>query len=151
MKILILAQNPKTIKNLTQPLAGTKSHKILKSWLEAAEVPEEILELRNAVAEVGASTDVLKAVTAKLRRGGWVEELIGYPVIVCLGRIAEKAILETRQLYFPNVQDWDHFFLPHPSGLNRQLNDPEVHLEAVEQLKEAHRKFLTLKVYEGRI
>lgn len=77
--------------------------------------------------------------------------IIQYPVIVTLGQIAENAIIETRELYFPNVKEWDHFHIPHPSGLNRKLNDPEAHHEAVQQLKAAYAKMLTLKVYEGRI
>lgn len=100
---------------------------------------------------MGANTLVLKAVNQKLSRGGWLEEIIGYPVIIGLGKIAEKAIVTTRELYFPKVMEWDHFFLPHPSGLNRVLNDPEAHFEAIEQLKQAYKKFLTLKLYEAKL
>lgn len=72
-------------------------------------------------------------------------------MIVCLGKLAEQAVKETRKIYFPDVKDWDHYFLPHPSGLNRALNDPKTHADAVLQLEAAYKRLLTLKTYEGRM
>lgn len=151
MKMLILAQNPKIPMNLTEPLKGTKSWKTFSEWITAASIPVEALEIRNAFDKIEWTSSFGSKITRKLIKGGWVEEIIGYPVIVCLGRVSEEAIRRTRELYFPNVTDWDHYFLPHPSGLNRVLNDPEIHLAAIETLKTAHKKLLTLQAYEGKI
>ena len=151
MKMLILAQNPKIPTNLSEPLKGTKSWTMFQRWLKQAQIPEEALEIKNCIAVVGASGDVRKLARTKLRNGGWLSEVIGYPVIVCLGQVAAEAIQETRDLYFPNVSEWDHYFIPHPSGLNRKLNDPEAHQEAVNQLRCAYEKLLTLKRYQFRM
>ena len=78
----------------------------------------------------------------------WLGMVIQYPVIVTLGKAAEKAITEIRDWYFPNSSDWDHFFLPHPSGLNRNLNNTESHHEAVRQLKAAYSRLREIKTYE---
>lgn len=151
MRMLILAQNPKTAHNLTNPLQGTKSWTVLNRWLKEARIPLELLELRNAYRHTGAETPTASVTTGLVESGEWVSLILGYPVIVALGRYAANAVLRTREAYFPNVKDWDHFFLPHPSGLNRKLNDPEEHIKAVQTLRKAHDKFLTLREYEGRI
>lgn len=147
MKILILAQNPKRKANVTEPLKGTKSWSILERWLKEAGIPLEDVELSNAFDAVGdRKIRVISSNVIQLKR--WVPEIIEFPVIVCLGRIPADAVRFTREAFFPNVQDWDHFFLPHPSGLNRKLNDPEEHRKVVRQLKAAHKKLLTLRLYE---
>jgi hypothetical protein len=61
-----------------------------------------------------------------------------YPVVVTLGRFAEEAMEHTRG-YFEERR-WYHYSLPHPSGLNRQLNDREAHAAAVRALKHAYEK-----------
>ena len=151
MKLLILAQNPKKIMNKKDPLKGTKSWTVLSRWLIEANVPGSHVELRNALSAVGDRSLTITTVRNQVETRRWVPEIIEFPVIVCLGRIPEQAVRFTREAFFPNVTSWDHFFLPHPSGLNRKLNDPETHLEAVETLKEAYKRLLTLKTYEARI
>ena len=146
-KILVMAQSPKSKRNLQSPLKGTRSWEVFRSWTSQANLPLEILEFRNVTKKFGK----LPTISSKALRGKFLTEILEYPVIVCLGRYAEEAIRGTRELYFPNVSGWDHFFLPHPSGLNRQLNDPNAHHQAVAELRKAHEKYLTLKTYEGRI
>lgn len=142
-KILVIAQSPKSKTNLQSPLKGTRSWKVFRSWTSQANLPLEILEFRNVTKKFGK----LPTINSKVLHGKFLTEILEYPVIVCLGRYAEEVIIGTRELYFPNVSDWDHFFLPHPGG----LNDPDAHPQAVAELRKAHEKYLTLKTYEGRI
>ena len=149
MKLLILAQNPKTEKNLTTPIRGTKSWTILARWLKEAGIPEDAVELDNALLQVGSLTSIKAQITENTRR--WNGMIIQYPVILTLGNIATTAIIETRKAYFPNVIKWDHFFLPHPSGLNRKLNSKRAHDDAIGQLQAAYLRMKTLEQYESRI
>ena len=79
-----------------------------------------------------------------------VSEILQFPVIVCLGRKAEEAIKRTRNMYFPNIPEWewDHYFLPHLRSIN---NTSEEYFKALGQLNAAYKKLLTLRVYETKV
>lgn len=144
-KMLILAQSPKTERNVKEPLRGTRSWTILKRWMDEAGVKEEDVVLLNAYDEVG-KTNFCKSVMKRLSiQGKWNMLLIKYPVIVCLGEHAKDAIAYSKSQFANSDDRWHHFFIPHPSGLNRKLNDPAQHERCVTTLKVAHEKLLTLK------
>lgn len=148
MKLLILAQNPKTDKNKEAPLVGTKSWTILSRWLKEAGIPEDAVELSNTLLQVGSLTSIKTQVIENTSRLNGM--IIRYPVIVTLGEIARSAIQRTRKVYYPNVDKWDHFFLPHPSGLNRKLNSKQAHEEAIGRLQAAYLRMKQLEIYERR-
>lgn len=132
----IVAQNPKSDRNIEEPLIGTKSYEVLKSWLRAAGISEDEVHLFNSVDQVGAITKSL-AVNQAISNKCLAMKISGYKYVVSLGKIAEQAVAASKDS-FPLEMDMDHsthFNLPHPSGLNRQLNDPAAHEEAVLVLK----------------
>ncbi len=145
MKLLIMAQNPKKKINVLNPMKGTRSWTLLEQWLTEAGIPLSDVKIQNTFQAVGSRKLSTKG---KLKQGGWIKELIGAPVIVCLGALARSALVETRTMYYPQIATWDHFFIPHPSGLNRVLNNPEEHLKAVETLRKAHGRLKQLRSYE---
>ena len=73
------------------------------------------------VSEIKASLPSLKD---KIER---LEASMGNPKIVALGKTAEKAL---------TLLQLSHFTMPHPSGLNRQLNDKNYVQEKLKGLKD---------------
>ena len=53
----------------------------------------------------------------------------GYEKVIALGNVASEALTKI------NV---DHFKLPHPSGLNRKLNDKKYVTQLLKECKEYH-------------
>lgn len=107
MRVLFVGSNPPVGSN-GEPFVGTKSHTILKQWLQEMKVEHYVL----------ANVSNLQT-NRKLR----VSEYEGYRLlsivdnhglVVALGNTASDALSRI---------GIEHFKLPHPSGKNRKLND----------------------------
>ena len=119
-RVVFIGSNP-SIKSakLTPFWRDTNSSKVLKSWLEHLQDEEDVSFYNVSdtptennrplkVSEIKANLQLLKY---KLD----TYSLYKVPIkVVALGKTAEKALT---LLHIP------HFAMPHPSGLNRKLND----------------------------
>jgi len=111
MKILVIAQNPSK-KNLdvNVPLVGTKSLKIFLAWCKEMFIEEcFIINASDKLGKVSLKDANLERIQKHVVDGG-------YDKIVCLGKYAEKSLKKA----CPYIR---HYTLPHPSGLNRKLNN----------------------------
>lgn len=126
-RVLLLAQNPKHPSNVSKPLEGTRSWRTVKAWLH-------ILDLRaSEVVIMNASTKSGKVTYRDYDSAGVSLALSECDRYVALGEYA-RGLYE--RLGVPC------FTLPHPSGLNRKLNDKQ---ELTRQLE-----LCKLYVQEGR-
>lgn len=120
--ILVIAQNPKIHHNLENPLIGTKSYQTFMTWCTRAGMTAEDFYIINAASKFG--TVKMGDVDLNQMRA-YVDK---YGKIICLGKFAEKAVKRC------DIQSKKILFLPHPSGLNRILNDQLVVDEIVARL-----------------
>ena len=120
MTILVVGQNPKTLKNKQYPFEGTRSGRVLKEWLEEAGCR------MNNVIYANAHQSLEKPTEDDLKYGRQIlSEIVRtqHPDgIVAVGKVAKKAL---------SALGLEFIEIPHPSGLNRALNDPR----AVNELK----------------
>lgn len=114
--VLFLAQNPKTESNIEEPLKGTRSWKTFSLWLAVLGDPEG--KIMNASQKLGKVT--WKDYDSEGLR--LAIDYYGFDKFVALGEYA-SGLLELMEIR--------HFKLPHPSGLNRKLNDQQ---ELIRQL-----------------
>ncbi len=122
--ILIIAQNPKTELNKVMPLFGTKSYETLAAWLEKAGHSIDECDIVNACSKMGKITKK----DIDLRHHG-LGVMSLYDKIIVLGNIAA---------YYAEINLWNrsYFKLPHPSGLNRKLNDKKYIHHLLSNLKD---------------
>ncbi len=111
MRILVVGQNPKRVGEL--PFHGTKSMKTIIAWLKLG------LPFSDTPYDVSW-------VNASLKPGKVTDRDVDPLLSVSVGRVnADKIVAfgayASRALGTVNV---DHFKAPHPSGMNRKLNDP---------------------------
>ena len=114
MRVLLVAANPATEAQIAFPLAGTRSEKTFLKWVQKLGV-----SFPYPYWTINASCKVAKT-TSSLRVKDYNLELIrklGSSVdkVVALGKYASEGCRRA---------GIEHFMLPHPSGLNRKLNDP---------------------------
>lgn len=122
MRILFIGQNP-SANNIDENVAfvGSKSYTTLKNWIFLMGIRSNDLTLFvNASRKIGkvgmkdADLDGLSAVMMQLERGDKV---------IPLGKYAEKVFLKAaKQLGWKTL---DYYSMPHPSGLNRKLNNAD--------------------------
>ena len=128
--IVFVGSNP---SNASPDCSGfhlsTKSRRILDQWCHDIEINiDDVLfinvcdtkTLQNkplTIKQIRANLPILKD---KL-------ECISNSKIIALGRTAERALTLLRV---------DHFAAPHPSGLNRKLNDKEYVKQMISELKQ---------------
>jgi hypothetical protein len=99
MKILVLGLNP------TSKGGSCGTIRRLKTWLD--ELGLDIVSFDNISHKQGS-------VNLRNIDGQYVREIsVGYDKIITLGKTADTAL---------DIMGIHHFCLPHPSGLNRQLN-----------------------------
>lgn len=110
MKVIFVGDSPSK-KNLDPniPFVGTKSHKTLLSWTKIMSIAEPDIILVNQ--------DKLDYdyVNGNIEYNAKIVTNLNDAVVIALGNNA-KSKLEELYLY-------DFFHMPHPSGLNRKLND----------------------------
>ena len=128
-KILVLGQNP-SAKNKNAKLAflGTQSGSKLCDWLFHAGVHRFVLaNLADHVTKNNAplkQSEIVKI--AKSRE--FKTKLAHYSHVIAVGRQAEKAVrLASSDVKF--------VYIPHPSGLNRVLNEPGSNDRIIETIK----------------
>lgn len=112
MKILFVAQNPASEHNIENPLDGTKSGKVLEDWLDTMTA---YLKEAHSITLCNASNKIGK-VSMKDRNFQLMTITRHFDKIIALGNYSSK-VLKSFGI--------EHFKLPHPSGLNRKLNDNE--------------------------
>lgn len=116
MKILIVGQNPKTRRNIKEPFVGTKSYDVLTSWLSSAGIPMSAVRIINASNKVG------KVTQKDVNRRRLKKELEAHKYVVTLGNYAKQATISVSK---ESLLSYIVLCIPHPSGLNRQLNNIE--------------------------
>lgn len=126
-KILILGQNPSR-SNLfpNVPFVGTKSGEILFHWIVSAGIVGKY-ELHNVLPVIGSVSkrDVrIQMANSKT----FLCMLHGKTRIIAVGRIAEYAI-KIKKADIPLL------YVPHPSGLNRILNEPGKEEEIINNIR----------------
>jgi uracil-DNA glycosylase len=129
--ILFVGSNP-SVKSgrVTAFWQDTKSSVILGRWVRQVPGIEKLrcycINVSNLPTE---GNRPLKAQEIRDSLGRLHTDILLYdPVkIVTLGKTAEKAL---------TLLQLPHFAMPHPSGLNRQLNDPAFVQEKIKKLQE---------------
>lgn len=123
--ILFVGDKPsKKNKNKKVPFVGTKSYKKLLEWIYRLDID------LNDVYVCNRSHMDFNRVAPVINTPAIILEILEEDKVVALGNEASKFLSENNQ---------EHFKLPHPSGLNRKLND-EVYVK--EQLKKC-REFIS--------
>jgi uracil-DNA glycosylase len=102
MHIIFVGDKPSK-RNLNQniPFVGTRSYATLLSWIAKMDVSIQNIKIIN-------STDNLAEIDVK-------SYSVSGGAVIALGQNAED--------YIKQIGITDYFRLPHPSGLNRQIND----------------------------
>lgn len=123
MKLLILAQNPKTEYNVDHPLDNTSSGKKLDRWLALAGILRKEVVVDNVFYDV-RSTGYKVSEIKNLAKSGALDFFIyNYKSIVTLGAVPYRAVSEAlRSMPSAYHKTTGVFELPHPSGRNRTLN-----------------------------
>lgn len=134
MKVLIIGSNPSP-KNTDPkvPFIGTRSWPRLVDWCEFLNINLIESTLINVSDTIGKLTkkDINYGRTTEYVRDAINDNV---PIIV-LGRVAEKVV---------KVITSQYIYLPHPSGRNRTLNDPDAwnkHMCAVREQLTIAKKF----------
>lgn len=111
MRVLIVGANPSK-KNLFDnvPFLGSRSGVILQEWIEYLSLKNyTVINASDRILEKGEKLSVKDYNIERL-----VKESERHDFVIALGEEASKAC---------KLCSIEHSRLPHPSGLNRQLND----------------------------
>src|SRR5574337_239013 len=134
MKIIFVGCNPSP-KNRDPrvPFVGTRSGAIFFRWTRDLGLSREDYEIITAASKITQSQSQLKKSDINLEQLAQAILLLSgrKTKIITLGKVAQWAL---------NQLKIDHFPLPHPSGLNRKLNDKDY---VKEQLRLC-RKYLSI-------
>lgn len=125
MKVLFVGQNPSK-KNIDPkvPFVGTKSEKILDEWFKILKL--EDIFIVNAFDYTNKKYTNAEYLSSALDMN-FVYDIYQFNKVIALGNIASKVL---------KYADIEHFKLPHPSGLNRKLNDKKWLNNELEKAKE---------------
>lgn len=115
--VIFIGDRPNPKKNLSMdvPFVGTKSYKILLEWIYRMDVDISKVVMMNAFDVLGTRLLTLRPQKA-------------YPKVIVLGENADNAWRSACNTLARNIPS---FKLPHPSGLNRELNDKKKLSEAL--------------------
>lgn len=135
IKMLFLGQNPsKAAPN--SAFVGTRSHDTLMSWILASGAKGEVSfenVFDDPLQEHFSSTLIASAASSS----SFAEKIEGYDVIFTCGNVAAQAVA----LYVKNNPDFSFdttvVNIPHPSGLNRILNNKSMVDEVVAKIRKA--------------
>lgn len=130
MRIAIVGSNPSQASSGTSPfLPGTRSREVINRWLIEANIcrSELYLEFHNIADYVTKNNRALNKSEIINQIPHIKSKLQGCWKVVALGKTAEKAL---------TIAGIEHLALPHPSGLNRKLNDPRYVQECIDKLRE---------------
>lgn len=131
--ILVMGQNPARSSVTGAPFLGTESGKRLSMWLSKAGVNFYVLNnVSNDKTENNRS--LKRSEMSKIAKSKeFCDRIKSYDKILAVGRQAEFT-LELAKIHhkMPHLQV---MYVPHPSGLNRVLNDPNSEKEVVEMIR----------------
>ncbi len=133
-KVLFIGSNPSTASKTYNPFSeSTVSGRILVDWIRKT-CPDDVSAACNVSDNYTEANRPLKVseIKANLPRLQAKISASQATYIVALGKTAEKALTLLR---IP------HYAMPHPSGLNRQLNDQKFVEEKIKGLKEYLKPF----------
>lgn len=128
VNVLFLGSNPSEKSSTTKPFwYDTKSLTILSKWLENLDEMQNTYYM-NVANYATPGNRPLKTSEIKTELDRLRSEIgdLGNIKIVALGKTAEKAL---------QLLGLSHYAMPHPSGLNRKLNDPLYVEEKINGLK----------------
>jgi uracil-DNA glycosylase len=129
-KVLFVGSNPSAAAASNEPFdLSTRSGKVLKSWIEKVGITSYAqLNVAQYPTENNRplSKKEIEEAVPQLRKEIMPFYEAGYK-IVALGRTAGEAVSKCYRFI--------HIELPHPSGLNRKLNDPQYVEEELERLR----------------
>jgi uracil-DNA glycosylase family 4 len=124
-RVLFLGSNPSQRSTRSVPFwHDTNSRKILNKWLKQLNVDIKYIDFLNISNAPTPNNRPLKINEIKACLGRLENDIVSKlrpDYIVTLGKAAEKA------LTLMKIEETGYHFyaMPHPSGLNRLLNDPE--------------------------
>jgi uracil-DNA glycosylase len=127
MKILFVGSNPSTASPTSDPFNNaTSSSRILTEWVKDLEGDKVHINVSNEKTE---GNRPLKQSEIKASLGRLAEDIsrIAPARIVALGKTATRALTLLQVPFFE---------MPHPSGMNRLLNDPKYVEEKIKRLTE---------------
>lgn len=127
MKILIVGSNPSRLnEDPSVPFVGSRSEPLLREWLQALGAHE--YDFVNASDLVVGKGEVvtLSAVLKTANYDRLLEKATAADKVLALGAAASAACAKI---------DLEHFRLPHPSPLNRQINDGKFISTVLKQAK----------------
>lgn len=134
-KFIVVAQSPATEENITHPLKNTESGRRFNMWLEAAGLLGYEFAITNAVKRVIQPGKAISAVDQAQDLDILNSELQGFKHVICLGKVAANAVAKLE------FKDKNILCLQHPSGLNRNLNNP----------KEVENVILALRQFKSKL
>jgi len=113
-RVLFVAANPRDERSLVIPFYGTRSGQIFSGWIHLLGLTDESVEIINASDRIAKTVSELRVSDYNLIR--LKERIEESTHVIALGNYAASGI--------ERVTSRSYLKLPHPSGLNRQLNDP---------------------------
>jgi uracil-DNA glycosylase len=129
MKIVFVGSNPSWASTVSKAFdESTYSGRVLRGWTKQIE-GDHLFRYANVCDTPTPNNRPLKDSEIKDHIDQlqvWLDSY-GESKVVALGKTAAKALTLLRVPFFE---------MPHPSGLNRQLNDPEFVAEKIKRLKE---------------
>lgn len=132
-KILLVGSNPSQSANSTAAFdMSSKSGKTLREWILKADLHDYIFyNVANKPTPKNRplkKSEIVIALPALENNIKWQESFYKEPIyVIAIGKTAAKALT---LLHMPFYE------MPHPSGLNRKLNDPAYLEEKIKGLKE---------------
>lgn len=125
-RVIFVGSNPSQARKLDGAFTpDTRSGAVLREWIRAANVGRWItMNIVDYITKDNKplnKTEILSSIPhIKLALGN-------YTKIVAVGKTAHEAL---------NIAGIQHLEIPHPSGLNRKLNDPHYVAECIEKLRQ---------------
>lgn len=137
LNILFLGQNPSLVSPFGA-FVGTKSMKTLQSWMDSSGIDSSTnhVHFTNVFFQPGTRRFSKEDIRYACYDPTFYAKTKNMDIIVACGEVAKDAMKMAKTLY--DYQDTDIVYVPHPSGLNRKLNNPDVVSAVIESLREAY-------------
>lgn len=135
---MFLGQNPAGKSKDERAFHGTRSGSVLFDWISKAGVPIDFCHFDNVSSE---KTQKNKPLTlSELKRISssvdFLRKVFSYDAVVACGKQAQLAV----SLCLQGIEDEGPLvaFIEHPSGLNRNLNDPKKVTLCISTIRRIH-------------
>lgn len=132
-KFAVVAQSPAIEDNILSPLTNTESGRRFSMWLEAADLLGIPYYITNAIKTLKKPGETVSKEEQANDLAKLKSELQPFKHVITLGKIASNsvAMLKLSAVVLE---------LPHPSGLNRKLNNPKAIMDVIQALQEFKKK-----------